>query len=144
MKVGQAASVTATQYPGRVFEGTVTRHPQALSADTLTMLVEVDLPNSDLSLYPGMYATLDLTIPVENSVPLIPDDALVFRDGKVYAPIIRDNHLHLSEVALGEDNGREVQITRGVSNNDLVAVNVGQGVQDGIAVQPERIDQKHQ
>ncbi|MGD0073383.1 MAG: efflux RND transporter periplasmic adaptor subunit [Candidatus Binataceae bacterium] len=143
VKVGQAAAVTATQYPGRVFEGTVTRHPQALSADTLTMLVEVDLPNSDLSLYPGMYATLDLTIPVDNSVPMIPDDALVFRDGKVYAPIIRDNHLHLSEVSLGEDNGREVQITRGVSNNDLVAVNVGQGVEDGIAVQPERIDQKH-
>jgi len=143
VKVGDAAIVTASQYPGRGFEGTVTRHPQALAADTLTMLVEVDLPNSDLALYPGMYATLALKVPLQSVVPMIPDDALVFRDGKVYAPLVRDNHIHLSEVTLGEDNGREVQITRGVADNDLVAVNVGQGVQDGEAVQPQRLDQPH-
>jgi membrane fusion protein (multidrug efflux system) len=141
VKVGAAAIVTASQYPGRRFEGTVTRHPQALAADTLTMLVEVDLPNSDLALYPGMYATLDLKVPLQSVVAMIPDDALVFRDGKVYAPLVRANHIHLSEVTLGEDNGREVQITRGVADNDLVAVNVGQGVQDGEAVQPQRLDQ---
>lgn len=144
VEVGQAAVVTASQYPGRKFEGTVTRHPQALAADTLTMLVEVDLPNSDLALYPGMYAILDLTIPLQPTVPMIPDDALIFRDGKVYAPLVRDNHIHLSEVTLGEDNGREVQITHGVAENDLVAVNVGQGVQDGAAVQPQRLNQAHQ
>ncbi len=104
-------------------------------------LVEVDLPNSDLALYPGMYATLDLKVPLQSVVAMIPDDALVFRDGKVYAPLVRANHIHLSEVTLGEDNGREVQITRGVADNDLVALNVGQGVHDADAVQPQRLDQ---
>jgi len=143
IKVGGPATVMASQYPGRKFEGTVTRHPQALAADTLTMLVEVDLPNSDATLYPGMYATLDLRIPITATVPMILDDALVFRDGKVYAPLVRDNHIHLSEVTLGDDNGREVQITQGVNDNDLVALNVGQGVQDGQAVQPQRADQQN-
>lgn len=143
IKVGDQATVTVSQYPGRAFQGTVTRHPQALAADTLTMLVEVDLPNTDLALYPGMYATLDLKIPLPSVVAMIPDDALVFRDGKVYAPLVRENHIHLSEVTLGEDNGREVQITHGVKEDDLVAINVGQGVQDGAAVQPQRLDQAH-
>lgn len=143
IKVGDPATVMASQYPGRKFEGTVTRHPQALSADTLTMLVEVDLPNSDATLYPGMYATLDLRVPLTSTVPMILDDALVFRDGKVYAPLVRDNHLHLSEVTLGDDNGREVQITHGVNADDVVALNVGQGVQDGQEVQPQRVDQQN-
>jgi len=142
VKVGDPATLTVTQYPGREFTGTVTRHPQALSADTLTMLVEVDLPNADSALLPGMYATLDLKIPVSATSPVILDDALVFRDGKVYAPLVKDNHIHLTEVVLGDDNGREVQITRGVSVNDLVALNVGQGVQDGMAVQPQRVAQQ--
>ncbi|HTY56378.1 MAG TPA: efflux RND transporter periplasmic adaptor subunit [Candidatus Binataceae bacterium] len=141
VKVGDPATITVTQYPGRDFVGTVTRHPQALSADTLTMLVEVDLANVDSALLPGMYATLDMKIPVSDRIPVIPDDALVFRDGKVYAPLVKDDHIHLAEVVLGDDNGRDVQITRGVAPNDLVVLNVGQGVQDGMAVQPQRSDQ---
>jgi RND family efflux transporter MFP subunit len=142
IKVGDAATVTVTQFPERTFTGTVTRHPQALSADTLTMLVEIDLPNADSMLLPGMYATLDMKIPVSATVPVILDDALIFRDGKIYAPLVTDNHIHLTEVVLGDDNGREVQITKGVAANDLVALNVGQGVQDGMAVQPQRVDQQ--
>jgi membrane fusion protein (multidrug efflux system) len=41
---GDAATVTVNELPGRIFSGTVTRHPQALDQNTRTMLVEVDLP----------------------------------------------------------------------------------------------------
>ena len=60
VKDGDPASVSVTQYPDRSFSGTVTRHPDALTPDTRTMRVEVDLPNKDSALYPGMYATLTL------------------------------------------------------------------------------------
>ena len=48
--------------PGRVFQGKVTRHPDALNQATRTMLVEVELPNRDQLLYPGMYARLTLRV----------------------------------------------------------------------------------
>src|SRR5262252_4151708 len=54
MADGDPAIVTVTQYPKRQFKGTVTRHPNALAATTRTMLVEVDLPNTDSALLPGM------------------------------------------------------------------------------------------
>jgi RND family efflux transporter MFP subunit len=129
------AYVTVFEYPKRRFEGKVSRHPDALAAATRTMLVEVDLPNADEALLPGMYARLHLEVP-ETDVARVPDDALVFRGGKVYVPTVRNGHLHLAEVTLGSDNGREVEIVSGISDEDVVALNLGQAVQEGDAVQP--------
>ncbi len=66
----------------------------------------------------------------------MPDDALVFRGGKVYVPVVRENRLTLAEVTLGFDDGRAVEVTSGIAPDDLVAVNVGQAVRDGEIVQP--------
>lgn len=135
---GDRAAIMVNEYPGRKFEGTITRHPDALAADSRTMLVEVDLPNLDLALYPGMYGTADFTVAVPAGVPLVRDDALIFRNNKTYVPIVRDGRLHLAEVTLGYDNGVEVEITSGVADNDVFAVNVGQSARDGETVQAVR------
>jgi membrane fusion protein, multidrug efflux system len=136
IKDGDHASITVTEYPGRVFTGAVTRHPDALTTSTRTMLVEMDLDNKDGALYPGMYATADFVVNVPTGAPLVPDDALVFRDGKIYVPLVRDRRLHLAPVTLGYDNGQVVEVTRGVADNDLVAINVGQSAREGEGVQP--------
>ena len=136
VKDGDAATITAIGYAGKKFTGTITRHPEALSPDTRTMLVEVDLPNENDVLYPGMYATAEFTVTMGSGSPMVPDDALVFRDGKVYVPVVRNNQLHLAEVTLGYDNGQTVEILSGINPSDKVAVNVGQAARDGENVQP--------
>jgi len=133
---GDAATITARGYAGQKFAGTITRHPEALSADTRTMLVEVDLPNENEVLYPGMYATAEFTVTMGKGSPMIPDDALIFRNGKVYVPVVRNNQLHLAEVTLGYDNGQTVEVLSGINQADKVAVNVGQAARDGENVQP--------
>jgi membrane fusion protein, multidrug efflux system len=133
---GDAATITVTEYPERTFKGVVARHPEALTSDTRTMLVEVDLSNEDRTLYPGMYATLVLDVATPAGVPMVPDDALVFRGGKPYVPVVRGGHLRLAAVTLGYDNGVNVEITEGVSDQDMVALNVGQAATDGEPVQP--------
>ncbi|MGH7916765.1 MAG: efflux RND transporter periplasmic adaptor subunit [Candidatus Binataceae bacterium] len=133
---GDPAKVSITEYPERVFEGSVTRHPEALMSASRTMLVEIDLPNRDRMLYPGMYATVRLSIANPTGVPQVPDDALIFRGGKIYVPVVRRDHLNLASVTLGYDNGLTVQVTRGISNDDLVAINVGQSARNGETVRP--------
>jgi membrane fusion protein, multidrug efflux system len=133
---GDAATITVTEYPERTFKGVVARHPEALTSDTRTMLVEVDLTNEDRALYPGMYAKLVLDVATPAGVPMVPDDALVFRGGKPYVPVVRGGHLRLAAVTLGYDNGVNVEITEGVSDQDMVALNVGQAASDGEPVQP--------
>ncbi len=136
IKNGDAATITAMGYAGQKFTGTITRHPEALSPDTRTMLVEVDLPNVNQVLYPGMYANAEFIVAMGSGSPMVPDDALIFRDGKVYVPVVRNNQLHLAEVVLGYDNGQTVEITSGIDPKDKVAVNVGQAARDGENVQP--------
>jgi hypothetical protein len=100
------------------------------------MLVEVDLPNENEVLYPGMYATAEFTVAMGTGAPMVPDDALVFRNGKIYVPVVRKNQLHLAEVTLGYDNGQTVEVLSGINPDDKVAVNVGQAARDGENVQP--------
>lgn len=135
IKDGDAATITARGYTQK-FTGTITRHPEALAPDTRTMLVEVDLPNENEVLYPGMYATAEFTVRMGAGSPMVPDDALVFRNGKVYVPVVRNNQLHLAEVTLGYDNGQTVEVLSGINPTDKVAVNVGQAARDGENVQP--------
>jgi RND family efflux transporter MFP subunit len=136
VKDGDPASVTVTQYLSRTFYGTITRHPEAIAQDTRTMRVEVDLPNKDSALYPGMYATLTLNVASSDIAPWVPDDALILRGGDAYVPVVRKNRILLASVALGNDDSREVQIASGLSKDDLIAVNVGQGIEEGDSVQP--------
>jgi membrane fusion protein (multidrug efflux system) len=138
IKDGDPAIVTVTDYPQRLFEGAVTRHPSALDQATRTMLVEIDLPNSDLALFPGMYARVQFQVAIETTVPIVPDDALIFRDGKPYVPVVNGTRLHLAPVELGYDDGINIQIRRGIAVGDLIAVNVGQSAREGETVQPVR------
>jgi membrane fusion protein, multidrug efflux system len=138
---GNPASITVSEYPGRKFEGTVTRHPNALDASTRTMLTEIDLPNTDQSLYPGMYAMADLKVTIPAGVPMVPDDALIFHDGQPYVPVVRNNRLTLAPATLGYDNGVDVEVTDGISDGDVVALNVGQSARDGEPVQPVTAEQ---
>ena len=142
VQVGDPASITVAEYPDRAFTGTVSRRAEALRTATRTMLAEVDVPNEDGALYPGMYATAHFTMTLPEGPPLVPDDALVFRGGKVYVPVVRDDRLVLAEVELGYDDGRNVEIKSGIAADDSIAMNVGQSARDGELVRamplPER------
>lgn len=133
---GDPAAITVTEYPRRIFNGTVTRHSDALASESRTMLVEVDLPNKDRALYPGMYTTVKFQVNVAAEALMVPDDALIFRNGKPFVPVVRNGHLKLAPVNLGYDDGVNVEISEGVTEQDVVAVNVGQSARDGEAVRP--------
>jgi len=143
IKNGDQVMVTVGEYPGRPFPGTVTRHQNALDAETRTMRVEVDLDNRDSALLPGMYAILALAVTTPAGVPMVPDDALIFHGGKVLVPVVRDGHMHLAPVTLGYDNGINVEVTSGIGEDDVVAVNVGQSAREGEMVQAVMQDTQH-
>ena len=136
IKDGDPATVTVIDFPGRKYTGTITRHPEALDQVTRTMQVEVDLPNQDRSLFPGMYANMKMTASVTVSSLMAPDDALIFRNDKIYLPVVRDNHLRLVEVTVGHDDGYTVEINGDLRAGEQIAVSVGEAARDGEPVQP--------
>jgi RND family efflux transporter MFP subunit len=133
---GDRAAVTVSEYPERDFVGTVTRHPEALDQNTRTMQIEVDLPNDDLALYPGMYATVKITIRGSKQSPKVPDQALIFDNEDTFVPVVHDNRIHLVKVTLGLDDGTNCEVTRGLSGDEIVALGMGQAAHEGELVQP--------
>ena len=61
--VGQMASLATPELPERKFSGTVTRTANALDPASRTLLVEVQVPNPEGKLLPGMYVEVDLHLP---------------------------------------------------------------------------------
>ncbi len=133
---GEQSVVTVNEYPDRDYNGTVTRHPSALDQGTRTMLLEVDLLNQDLSLYPGMYANVAISIQGSSSAPRVPDQALIFNGERVYVPIVQDNRIHLVDVRLGLDNGINCEITRGLKGDETVALGLGQAAVERELIRP--------
>jgi multidrug efflux pump subunit AcrA (membrane-fusion protein) len=133
---GDRAVVTVSEYPERDFNGAVTRHPIALDETTLTMQIEVDLPNADVALYPGMYASVKVTVHGSKQSPKVPDQALIFDNEDTFVPVVRDNRIHLIKVSLGLDDGTNCEVTRGLSGDEIVALGMGQTAHEGELVQP--------
>ena len=133
---GDRAVVTVDEYPDRDNEGSITRHPSALDQSTRTMLLEVDLPNQDLSLYPGMYANTAITVSGSGGAPRVPDEALIFNGERVYVPIVRDRKIHLVAVKLGLDDGINCEVTRGLKGDETVALGLGQAATEGELIRP--------
>jgi RND family efflux transporter MFP subunit len=137
IRVGDPAELTFPEFPGRVFKGRVARFSRALDMASRTMLTEIDLPNPGGMLLPGMFGNVKLNRKQPRTFPIVPNEALVFRNEKPFVPVVTaENRLHLQPVTLGFDNGSEVQITSGLKGDETIALSVGQTVTEGLLVQP--------
>jgi hypothetical protein len=66
----------------------------------------------------------------------LPDEAVVIREGKTDACVVRDGRAHYVEVDLGYNDGRQVAVLRGLSGGETVGVDVPVEVEEGETVQP--------
>ena len=65
----------------RSFVGKVVRYTRSVSLDTRTMETEIDVPNANLSIDPGMYANVVLQLVRKDNVLMLPDGAVVVSRG---------------------------------------------------------------
>ena len=143
VRPGQPASLSVSNLPGRHFKGTIARTANALDPNSRTMLVEIQVPNADGALLPGMYAQVDLSSPRKDAPPLIPDDALIIRsDGPQVAIVRPDQTVHLQKIEIGRDYGDRLEVISGVREGDAIIVNPGDAVHEGVKVNPVRAAEK--
>jgi Cu(I)/Ag(I) efflux system membrane fusion protein len=67
VQVGQPVEATVEAYPGEIFKGKVAFKDPALSPSTRTLSVRYDLDNTDGRLQPGMFATVTIKMPLEDT-----------------------------------------------------------------------------
>jgi multidrug efflux pump subunit AcrA (membrane-fusion protein) len=137
VRPGQKAQLSVSNLPGRRFTGTVARTANALDPTSRTMLVEVQVPNRDGALLPGMFAQVDLSSPRKDAPLLVPDDALIIRaDGPQVALVRPDQTVHLQKIEIGRDYGDRLEVVNGLQEGDTVIVNPNDAAREGAKVDP--------
>ena len=136
VRVGQATELSLNERPGRKFAGRIVRSSGSLDPATRTMLVEVQVPNPQGDLLPGMYANVTLRAARENPPLLIPSEALVARaQGTMAAVVDRAGSVHFTPIQVGRDSGTELEVLSGLEEGMQVVVNPNDQVREGVVVE---------
>jgi RND family efflux transporter MFP subunit len=142
IREGAAVQVLAQATQERI-AGQVARVSGEVALVTRTMHVEVDVPNKQLTLAPGMYASATLVQDSRKAVLSIPVEAVPNRKGDaalVYV-LSKDNRLEERSITLGLETPNEVEVRSGAAENELVVIG-GRGYQPGQLVEPRTLAEK--
>ena len=131
---GVDADIRVPEIPGRTFAGKVTRIATALQPGSRTLLTEIDVPNPDGLLSPGIYCTVQLSIPRRTPSMMIPSDALVFDQNGLHVVVVRSGTVHFQQVSISRDFGTSVEVRDGVLAGDQVVLNPPVNLAEGSKV----------
>jgi len=120
---GVEAIVRVPEIPTRGFPGKVTRIADALQSGTRTLLTEIDIPNPDDALPPGVYCTVELKIPRETPSLIVPAGAIVFNSDGLNVWVVEDGVARVRHVTVARDFGTTVEVSAGVKDTDQVILN---------------------
>jgi RND family efflux transporter MFP subunit len=135
--VGQKAVVYREQEPNRRFSGQVTRTANALDTNTRTLLTQVDVPNPNDALRPGMYVQVTFIAERAGRTVLIPSPALVWQPDGTFVPVLDSDHrVHYRKVESGRDFGAEVEILTGLEGGQTIVIHPGDALKEGQQVEP--------
>jgi RND family efflux transporter MFP subunit len=132
---GVDAVVRVPELPGRDFLGTVTRIADALQPGTRTLLTEIDVPNPDRALSPGVYCNVELRIPRKTPSLIVPSDAVVFNSAGLSVFVVENGVARFHKITVARDFGTTVEVTDGVKDGDVVILNPAVNLTDGQKVE---------
>ena len=135
VKPGIEAIIRVPAMPNLTFHGKVTRIADALQPGTRTLLTEVDIPNPDGALQPGVYCTVELRIPRQSPSLIVPASAIIFNQSGMQVAVVEDGVAHLHKIAITADNGTEVEVNDGIKDGDKVILQPPVNLADGNKVQ---------
>jgi RND family efflux transporter MFP subunit len=131
---GIDAVIHVPELPDREFSGKVTRIADALQSGTRSLLTEIDIPNPDGALAPGIYCTVELHIPRKTPSLLVPADAIIFSRNGMQVALVDDGKAELRKVKVKRDLGTRVEVDSGVKAGDQVILNPPVTLVDGSKV----------
>jgi RND family efflux transporter MFP subunit len=145
MNAGVPAEIRASGAVGGVFSGKIARSAESINAQARTMRVEVDMPNANHALVPGMYVNIAFRLPPRGLVE-VPAAALIFRaTGTQVAEVDAHGKIEFANVVIDRDNGSLVELASGVKPGDRLVLNISSQIASGqrVAVnEPDAADKQ--
>jgi RND family efflux transporter MFP subunit len=133
--VGQTFDVQIGAQSAKTYPGKVSSTSGAVSPDSRTMLVQLQVDNSKNEILPGSYATVRVPESVLGKMLLLPDNTLIFRGKSQQVGVVdAKGVVQLRDVKVGRDFGVQSEILSGVTESDKVIVNPSDSLTTGTTV----------
>lgn len=133
--VGQTFNVQVGAQSAKTYPGKVISTSEAVSPDSRTMLVQLQVDNSKNEILPGSYATVRVPTNVLAKVRTLPDNTLIFRGKDLQVALVdAKGVVQLRPVKVGRDFGVQSEILSGVTESDKVIANPPDSVTSGTIV----------
>lgn len=140
LRTGLEAHLTLDALPGRTVEGKVVRIAPSLDPITRTTDAEVQIPNADGLLRPGMYGRAAIVTDVHRGAVVIPAYAAQITSGRFYAYVVGPEEaagaggaargggpppgklakVRRVELQIGVDGGDWLEVTQGLAPGDEI------------------------
>jgi RND family efflux transporter MFP subunit len=135
VRADQPAEMLIPEFPGRVFAAKVVSTASAISADSRTLLTQLEVDNSRNDLLPGCFAQVRFTAAQREASLVLPANTLLFRaEGPQVGVVKSDGTVELRTVKLGRDFGQTIEILAGVSATDKVILNPSDSLLNGMSM----------
>lgn len=120
---GMPARVMFDTYGNEIFHGTVSKILPTVDPSTRTFAVEIDIPNSDSRILPGMFARVELDLGTQRHV-VVPDRAVVKQQGSgnQYVYVYADGKVSYNKVEIGQRIGDSYELLSGVPSGAKVVI----------------------
>lgn len=138
IRENQTAIVSFDAYPGVEFKARVFEVSPVLDTTSRTMLAKLKVEPADSRIKAGMYARVKLiTDTIEGDV-VIPNDAIVYRDGKPYVFTAKsesaESSVNMVSVKEGLSVDNKTEIQEGLKEGDVIIVKGQSLLSDGSKV----------
>ena len=139
IKAGESVEI---RFPalGKTLTGVIARFTRKVDADTRKMWAEVDVPNDDLSLTPGIFADAVLKLDHREKVLTIPAEAIPNRKATTVFVLNQRNEIEERPVTLGLETASRLEVVAGLNENDLVMIGSRAEVKPGQKVEPKLVE----
>jgi len=141
IRVGQTVDVEVSAIK-KTYKGQIARFSDQIDMNTRTMHTEVDVPNPDYALVPGMYASVGIPLHSAANVLTVPIQAVLASDtthGEVLV-VTSANRIEKRTVTLGLQTASEYEVTAGLKENDRVVFGEQSQYKEGELVSPKNVE----
>lgn len=119
------------------FEAKITRVASSLDVSTRTMRVELEMPNSKGTIFPGMFAKVKIDVEKRANALVIPQAAIVDEHDKTFVFVSTNGHAKKVAVTLGAVEGKWTEAATGLKGDEPIILPTAEGLSDGSLVQGE-------
>ena len=127
---------------GKTFRGKVVRVSDQIDLQTRTMHTEVEVPNPNYELVPGMYASVEIPLQTAQKALTLPTQAVQPSGNNegIVLLVNAANQIDRREVTLGLQTSTRIEILSGLKENDRVVFGTQGQYQPGELVTPKAIE----